>query len=450
MRFFSNKIAHALLGLLILCITIPLIVLLVLAKQNVNQKGSRPGEVTANSSSSQTVGKATSNPGFNHTLGRSTPWPVISRNVPVFASSAEYATTNANNENYDASWRSNGTPAWLAYDLSSIPAVERSKVLLVWYNETGNYDHTLIGYPAYNIPQDYTVDVNPAAGGGSPPKEGWVTLATLKENHYHSRQHLIDMAGNNWIRMNVTAVDGSVQNYDTEIKMDVYDATYATNDDWIFYGDSITAGAMSHRTSGGVKSFAQLINATVSNRFPVQESGGTGFLTSADGGKYINTWLRLFPGKYVALAFGTNDALGCVDPDMFYTNYVKMVQAVINLGKIPVVPLIPWGRNMNILNCGSTLNARIDSLYKAFPQILKGPDLWTFFKSHQNLISNDNIHPTKEEGFGAYRQQWAISMLRARYIIPAIILFKSFFKLIKRIWPISIHVKNIQTCLLME
>ena len=42
--------------------------------------------------------------------------------------------------------------------------------------------------------------------------------------------------------------------------------------------------------------------------FPAQEAGGIGFLTSADGAKYINTWLQLFPGKYVALSYGTNDA----------------------------------------------------------------------------------------------------------------------------------------------
>ena len=58
----------------------------------------------------------------------------------------------------------------------------------------------------------------------------------------------------------------------------------------------------------GVKAFAQLINARAPAYFPAQEAGGIGFLTSADGAKYINTWLQLFPGKYVALSYGTNDA----------------------------------------------------------------------------------------------------------------------------------------------
>jgi lysophospholipase L1-like esterase len=146
------------------------------------------------------------------------------------------------------------------------------------------------------------------------------------------------------------------------------------------------------------------------NNFPVQEAGGVGYLKSADGAEYIKTWLSLFPGKYVGLSYGTNDALGCTGPDSFYTNYVTMVQAVLNLHKIPIVPHIPWGRNTNIQNCAPALNARIDALYKTFPQIIKGPDLWAFFQKNQQLVSNDNIHPTLA-GFGVYRQQWANAML---------------------------------------
>jgi hypothetical protein len=40
--------------------------------------------------------------------------------------------------------------------------------------------------------------------------------------------------------------------------------------------------------------------------------------------------------------------------------------------------------------------------------------LWAFFQGNQNLISNDNLHPT-DAGFGAYRQQWANAMLAAVY-----------------------------------
>ena len=400
MRFFSNKMTIlALLGLLILIVVIPLFVFLVLAQQQEHV----PVRITSDSS-----------PLSTNTPVSTRSWTIISRNAPAFASSGYYPASFADDDNYDTVWRSQGTPAWLAYDLSGVPSSDRDKVLVVWYNASYDYNHTIDGENAYNLPQDYTIDVNPGKGGGQPPGTGWVTLASVKGNHYHSRQHLIDMMGNNWIRIDVTASDGAVQNYDASIDMDVYNASYGTADNWIFYGDSITAGAMGHLTVGGVKSFAQLINSQFPNDFPVEESGGTSFLGSGDGAKYINTWLQLFPGKYVGLSYGTNDALGCVDPGIFYHNYVSMVQTVLNLGKIPIIPHIPWGRNANIQNCAPPLNARIDALYRAFPQIIKGPDLWTFFQGHQALISNDTIHPTST-GFGALRQQWANTMLAEVY-----------------------------------
>src|SRR5258708_6324428 len=320
--------------------------------------------------------------------------------------------TNANT--YDTAWRSQGAPAWLGYDLSRVSVAQRSKVLVVWYNGTGNYDHTLIKYPAYNMPQNYTVDANAAAGGGQPPTTNWVTLVTVQGNHYHSRQHVVDMTGYNWIRINVTAIDGSTQNEDASLNMDVYDASTALQDDWIFFGDSITAGAMGHQTTGGVAAFSQLINTQVPAHYPVEEAVGIGYLPITDGGKYLNTWLSLSPGKYAGLSYGTNDALGCFSPTRFYSNYVTMVQEVLQAGKIPVVPHIPWGRNAKLQRCVPNLNAEIDALYTAFPQIIHVPDLCTFFQSHQNLISSDNIHPT-QEGFGAYRQQWANAMLTEVY-----------------------------------
>ncbi len=338
---------------------------------------------------------------------------LISRNVPVFASSEAYPATNANDNSYDTTWRSNGA-AWLAYDLSGVPANKRSKVLVVWYNETGNYDHTVIGDAAYNLPESYTIDVNAAVGGGQPPTTGWKTLVTVHGNHYHSRQAVITMAGNNWLRLNITAIDGSYENYDASINMDVYDASSALTDDWIFYGDLITAGAMDHDTLNGTAAFAQLVNAHLPNDYPVQESGGIGYLTSSDAVKNLNTWLGLFPGKYVGLSYGTNDALSCVNPETFYNNYVTLVQDVLHAGKTPLIPFIPWGRNTNIQRCAPALNAQITKLYTAFPQIIHGPNLWSFFQSHQNLISSDNIHPT-DAGFDAYRQQWVNTLLTEVY-----------------------------------
>lgn len=341
--------------------------------------------------------------------------PLISRNIPVFASSQAYPASGANDGSYDTFWRSSGTPAWLAYDLSKVSVAKRSNVLVVWYNSgTGHYDHTVIGYVAYNIPQDYTIDVNSAVGGSLPPAMGWVTLLTVRGNHYNSRQHVVTMAGYNWLRINITAIDGSAENYDAAINMDVYDASVALADDWIFFGDSITEGAMGHDTINGTASFAQLINTHVLNDYPLEESGGIGYLSSSDSVQDLNTWLRLFPGKYVGLSYGTNDAISCIDPASFYNNYVTMVQDVLRVDKIPLVPYIPWGRKGTIQQCAPALNAQIAKLYNVFPKIIPGPNLWSFFQSHPNLISDDDIHPTAA-GSAAYRQLWANAMLSEVY-----------------------------------
>ena len=72
------------------------------------------------------------------------------------------------------------------------------------------------------------------------------------------------------------------------------------------------------------------------------------------------------------------------------------------------------GRSAKIQKYAPELNCKIDDLYRALPQIIKGPDFWIFFQKHQDLISDDDIHPT-QMGFGAHRQQWANAMLAEVY-----------------------------------
>jgi lysophospholipase L1-like esterase len=340
--------------------------------------------------------------------------PLISRNVPAYASSQYSPAPLADDGSYDTAWRSQGTPGWLAYDLSAVPPAERRTVLVVWYNASYEYDNAVIVADDYNCPKNYTIDVNAAPGGGRPPPGGWVTLVTVRRNTKHSRQHLVDMAGYNWIRVDATAANGATSNYDIAVNMDIYDAGHGVADDWIFFGDSITARAMMQATVGGVPSFAQLIHAALPAHLPLAEDGGIPYLTSGDGARHVPVWLTLFPGTYVGLSYGTNDANGCVPPIAFYKHYVTMVQAVLKAGKVPIIPHIPWARAPHVQRCGPGLNAQIDRLYAAYPRIVRGPDLWTFFQKNQGLISSDHLHPT-DQGYGAYRRRWAAQMLASVY-----------------------------------
>lgn len=340
-----------------------------------------------------------------------TPLKLISRTLPAFASSG--TASSANDSNYNTTWRSSNAAASLTYNLSSVPAANRSKVALVWYNEaTEAYDAAMAQESLVEIPKNYTIQVNTAPSSITPPTSGWTTKVTVSTNKYHSRQHIFDMTGANWVRLNVTAVAGGSR---SNLNMDVYDASQGATDDWIIYGSSTPAGSMNHQTLGGTtQSFSQMINQAKPAYFPIQENGSISGLTTTDGVQNMTTWLALFPGKYVGIALGANDADECTSPTTFYNNYVSMIQKVTAAGKVPVIPTFNWSKTTNVQSCGPALIDKINQLYVNYPQVIKGPDLWTYFKAHPELISSDNLHPTPE-GMGIYRQLWAQAALANVY-----------------------------------
>lgn len=348
------------------------------------------------------------------------PAPIISRDAPAFASSSlTEPARNANDADYGTRWRSVGTPAWLAYDLSAIPVARRTRVAVAWYNDpvTPDYDPTLINVNAYNLPSDYTLEANRAAGGEL-PSAGWTTLATVTGNRYHSRQHVVDLTGFNWIRMNVTSSFGSPDARDIALNLDVHDAGQGAQDNWFFFGDYLTGAALDHAPRGA-GTFGQLINSCLPERFPIQESGGTSFLQSRDGARVLDTYLPLFQGQFVALSFGTTEASYFPPgdpflPDAFYNNYATMVQAVLAVGKTPVIPTIPWARTNNAQENITNLNKKIYELYAAYPQIVRGPDLYTYFATNQGDIAADDLTPTNA-GFTALRYQWVAAALGTVY-----------------------------------
>ncbi|MEP6775979.1 MAG: SGNH/GDSL hydrolase family protein, partial [Chloroflexota bacterium] len=228
----------------------------------------------------------------------------------------------------------------------------------------------------------------------------------------------LNLKGYNWVRLNVTAVVGEAQNQDVAINMDVHDASQGLQDSWIFYGDYISAAGLDHDPRG-LGTFGQLINNSFPRYFPAEESGGVSFAQSGDGARLLPGWLSVFPGRFVVLSFGTTDAdfFDAGKPELpgdFYKNYELMVKAVIDSGKTPVVPKIPYGRTEKVLANGPALNAQIDKLYAAYPQIIPGPDFWGFYGAHQDLISADNLNLTSA-GITEYRRLWATDMSQKVY-----------------------------------
>jgi len=347
------------------------------------------------------------------------PMPLLSLGLPIYASSANYPATDANDNTYNTEWRSNGVPVTLSLDLSSVTAAERQSIWLVWYNDdTYGYDHPLIGQVGYNNVGAYTLAANAAPGGGAPPTSGWVQLASLTANTLHSYSHNLDFAGYNWIQYTFTASDGSAGNSDIALNLDVYGSSNGVTDGWFFSGDSITANCMGHTNINAENefdpgtnivvdalSFGQQVNAILGNDTPLQENGGMAGWSSGNMVPYLAGWLQNVPSKYVTINLGTNDAAGAIAPATFYANMVTLVQAVIAAGKVPIVPTIPYSLDpMHLANIPG-LNAEIQALYTAYPAVVPGPDLWTYFMNNQQYISSDKVHPNAQ-GCAAYRTLW--------------------------------------------
>lgn len=361
------------------------------------------------------------------------PMPLISRGVPAYTNddfSGSYPASHANNATYGGTdyWRCATAPVggtnsgtltqavYLAYDLSGVAVNQRRQCVLVWYNDvsSGAYRPDLISNNSNNIPTSYTIDAN-AAPGGSLPSSGWVTLATVSgSSPYHSRQHSINLTGYNWVRINVTGITGSASNNNCAINMDVHDAHLGVQDDWIFYGDSITQRGFMHDDQAGIGFILpQQINNQKSGWFPLWECAGEGGWTATDLQPNFATFLALFPGKYVAINMGTNDAnLGGTYVTNFSSNMTNMVQQVLAAGKVPIIPTIPWLNTSTQAQTNvNTLNSQISSIISANPGTIAGPDLYTFFSTHQTDISSDGLHPTdpalsQGNGYVDYRTQW--------------------------------------------
>ncbi len=337
------------------------------------------------------------------------PNPVISRNCPVYTGSENYSKTFANDEHYYSFWNAS-TPDYLAYDLSEVPESERRQVIAVWYN-TSAYDN-IGNYVSRNMePSDYTIEVN-AAGGDTYPEDGWVVVETVSGNTLSSRQHLVDMEGYNWIRMNIAAADDEAGKQ-ASINFDIHNVSDGVSDSWIFFGDSITAGGMNNCYGTG---FATFINQLDERYFPIQENGGIGGITSTDGRNNIDRWLSTYPGKYVSIAYGTNDAWGNqTGAQTYYENTKYMIDAILDLGKTPILPKIPYALESGVNTYLDDYNAMVEKLWEEYgSDLVQGPDFDAYFRENPEGLSSDGVHPN-DTGYEAMRQLWAETMYENVY-----------------------------------
>ena len=163
-------------------------------------------------------------------------------------------------------------------------------------------------------------------------------------------------------------------------------------------GDSITFISTTYAFSD----LPALVNAAVPTRWPAIIPAGIGGTNTTSALLAIDKTMTDFPGRFVILAYGTND-----HPNEYHMD--ELVQKVLAAGKTPVIPHMPWSATVNIQQDGPLINQQIDDLYVKYPAIFHGPDLWASFAARTDLIPANDIHPN---GAGAeeLRKRWAAAM----------------------------------------
>lgn len=326
-----------------------------------------------------------------------TPMPLISRNVPAFSSgNANVLLTpdKSNDADTGLTWIPDKLPGWIAYDLSAVPADKRQQVLIAWYAvHAGAYliDNSV---PSDQSPIDYTIEMNAGPGGGQPPTDGWQSVAVEKGNTRSMRQHLTNLKGGNWIRMTVTKATDAQCSFD----LDVHSAPDGASDSWLFMGDSITHLTTLYNGSD----IPSLVNKANPERWPAITPAGIGGTSTGSALDVIDETLKYFPGRFVVLGYGTNNTAQnfAMEP---------LVQKVLAAGKIPAIPHIPWSSQAVATGDVPKMNAAIDALYLKYPEIFRGPDLWTAFENRTDLIPTGDVHPNAA-GQEVFRQKWAAAM----------------------------------------
>ena len=355
-----------------------------------------------------------------HATASATPMMLISRNLPAFADNvAPFSSPAAAVDgDYNTFWLAASLPAAFYVDLSSVPQALRNNIDLVWYTD-GNYGYDALyppygGPKTYDNPGSYTIEANASPGGtATPPQKNWVVLATVTNNGFDSREHVLNFSGYNWIRMNVTAssANAATGNTTVALNMDIYSAPGGVSDGWFFGGDSITALSMRHDNPQGATSdsFGNLVSLFTGLSPPVQENGGMPYLTALEMGPIFPGYLKNFPGRYVTINLGSNDALSATGISNYSANMQVLIQQVLAAGKIPVLPTLLWSCDPLQGPAAAPINQQIRALYAANPQLVPGPDLYAFFADPHNqtyISSNDCTHPNGP-GQEMYRYLWA-------------------------------------------
>lgn len=375
-------------------------------------KGSSPGGPESKPppavplASATATGTATATPQPHPQPGRPSalPNPLVSRGKPVFATSlARFSRPEAVNDGiyntFAGTWNagspSAAQPATVAIHIGTGPR----RVLVEW-SAGGNYNYT---DTEYGSPGSYRLETSADSRDGVDGT--WKVGATNTSCTVHAQAHVLDFAGQSWVRMVITGVPPKSPNGVQLDELEVYDVSEGVSDSWFFFGDSITAMVFNRTTPSHQPSFAALVHERHPAFFPAMIDGGIGGDRMEQAAARVDAWLALNPDmRFWAIGFGTNDAAGNnQDTGSFRRQLSTVIARVKAAGHIPIVAKIPYSSDGGH-DTVPRFNQVIAEL-TADNDLLPGPDLYAWFSAHPDQL-RDGIHPT-DEGALAINRLWA-------------------------------------------
>jgi hypothetical protein len=139
--------------------------------------------------------------------------------------------------------------------------------------------------------------------------------------------------------------------------------------------------------------------------------GGIGCINSTEVVEHLNEYLEYAGNvKFWAIEMGTNDAWGGGDWNL--NTYVSNMQTIIDSAKAHgITPVIARIIATDSAKAGWQINPAfleaVDKLVKE-NNLPQGPDFYSYFKEHPELLASDGVHPNAEtKGGQAMHHLWA-------------------------------------------
>jgi lysophospholipase L1-like esterase len=320
-----------------------------------------------------------------------------SRRVAGWSSLPYPSPKSINDGDYGTAWGAGRPtpeqPAWVAIDVGTGP----QRVLVNWTaGGSYNYEETDYGSPgAYRLQ---------TSGDSTDGKDGtWRTVVEVLAVTTHGQAHVVDFAGQRWVKLVVTQTPAQSPNGVQLSELDVHDVTEGASDSWFFVGDSITALSF-NRAPGHQPSFAAWVNEHRPDYFPAMIDGGTGGYKSDEGAAHIDDWLARNPDLHFwAVMYGTNDAAGnSSDTSRFRANMRTIVDRIRAAGRVPILATIPYSSDGQH-NSIPDFNLVLEEI-RTTNALPLGPDLYKWFAAHPDEL-RDGIHPT-DRGVVSINRLW--------------------------------------------